>query len=289
MKFCASLAFSDPRHFREIAIAAEAAEWDYLVTSDHVVHPEKIDSPYPYTADNEPRWEASAPWPDPWVAISAMAAVTERLRFLTSIFVLPMRNPIAVAKTVGTLAVMSDHRVDLGIGIGWMKEEFNLLGENFHDRGKRSDEMVEVMRKLWAGGMVEHHGRYYDFDPIQMSPAVERRIPIIIGGLSEPALRRAARIGDGWTSDIHSTEELREISDTLKGYRREYGRADQPFEIFAAANDAFDADGYRRLEDAGVTHLLTMPWALYGATGDSLTEKTDSIKRFGDEIIATMR
>ena len=289
MKFCASLAFSDPRHFREIAVTAEAADWDYLVTSDHVVHPEKIDSPYPYTTDNEPRWEAPAPWPDPWVAISAMAAVTERMRFLTSIFVLPMRNPIAVAKAVGTLAVMSGNRVDLGIGIGWMKEEFSLLGQDFHNRGKRTDEMLEVMRKLWGGGMVEHHGRYYDFDRLQMSPAVEGRIPIIVGGLSEPALRRAARVGDGWTSDIHSTDELREISDTLKGYRQEYGRADQPFEIFAAANDAFDVDGYRRLEEVGVTHLLTMPWALYGATGDSLTEKTDALKRFGDEIINTMR
>jgi len=289
MKFCASLAFSDPRHFREIAVAAEAADWDYLVASDHVVHPENIDSPYPYTADNAPRWEASAPWPDPWVAISAMSAVTERLRFLTSIFVLPLRNPIAVAKTVGTLAVMSGHRIDLGIGIGWMKEEFDLLGEDFHNRGKRTDEMVEVMRKLWSGGMVEHHGRYYDFDRLQMSPAVEGRIPIIVGGLSEPALRRAARIGDGWTSDIHSTEELRDLCSTLKGYRKEYGRDDRPFEIFAAANDAFDVDGYRRLEAAGVTHLLTMPWVLYGSTGGSLTEKTDALKRFGDEIIATMR
>jgi len=289
MKFCASLAFSDPRQFCDIAVAAEAAGWDQLAVSDHVVHPERIDSPYPYTANNEPRWEAAAPWPDPWVAIGAMAAVTERVRFLTSIFVLPMRNPIAVAKTVGTAAVMSNHRVDLGIGIGWMKEEFDLLGQDFHTRGRRTDEMVTVMRKLWAGGMVEHHGEHYDFDRLQMSPAVEGKIPIIVGGLSEPALRRAARIGDGWTSDIHSTDELRSIVDTLKSYRAEYGRTEEPFAIFAAANDAFDADGYRRLEEAGVTHLQTMPWILYGATGDTLMEKTDALKRFGDEIIATMR
>jgi probable F420-dependent oxidoreductase len=289
VKFCASLAFSNPRHFREVAVAAESAGWDALVVSDHVVHPETIESPYPYTADNTPRWEAPAPWPDPWVAIGAMAAVTERVRFMTSIFVLPMRNPIAVAKTVGTAAVMSDYRVDLGIGIGWMKEEFDLLGQNFRNRGKRTDEMVEVMRKLWAGGMVEHHGKYYDFDRLQMSPAVEGEIPIIVGGLSEPALRRAARIGDGWTSDIHTTDELREIVATLAGYRAEYGRAEEPFSIFAAASDAIDADGYKRLEEAGVTHLLTMPWLLYGSTGDSLEEKTGSLERFGNEIIAKMR
>ena len=194
MKFCASLAFSDPRHFREIAITAEAADWDYLVTSDHVVHPEKIDSPYPYTTDNEPRWEAPAPWPDPWVVIGAMAAATERIRFLTAIYVLPMRNPFVVAKAIGTAAVLSKDRVTLGIGAGWMEEEFALLEQPFARRGARMDEMLEVLRKLWAGGMVEHHGEFYDFPRLQMSPAVERPIPIYSGGVSKAAFRRVGRL-----------------------------------------------------------------------------------------------
>ncbi|MHC4215298.1 MAG: TIGR03619 family F420-dependent LLM class oxidoreductase, partial [Planctomycetota bacterium] len=211
MKFVTSLAFSDPTHFCEIARVADDCGWDGIVVSDHVVHPEKIESPYPYTRDGSTRWEAPAPWPDPWVAVGAMAAVTERIRFTTGIYVLPLRNPFVVAKAVSTAAVMSGDRVTLGVGVGWMKDEFDLLEQSFRNRGRRMDEMIEVMRTLWAGGMVEHHGEYYDFGRLQMSPAPKARIPIIIGGLSEPALRRVGRLGDGWISDIHTAEELGEI------------------------------------------------------------------------------
>ena len=131
MKFAASLAFSDPTHYCELARAAEESGWDALVLSDHVVHPEKIETPYPYTADGAPRWQAPAPWPDPWVSVGAMAAVTQRIRFLTGIYVLPLRNPFLVAKAVGTAAVLSGDRVSLGIGVGWMKEEFDLLEQDF--------------------------------------------------------------------------------------------------------------------------------------------------------------
>jgi len=288
MKFCTSLAFTDPTQFCDLARTAEACGWDVLVVSDHVVHPERIDSPYPYTENSEPRWEAPAPWPDPWVAISAMAAVTERLRFLTGIYVLPLRNPFVVAKALGTLAVMSGYRVTLGFGVGWMKEEFDLLEQDFRNRGKRADEMVEVMRKLWAGGMAEHHGTFYDFAPVQMSPAVAGPIPLVVGGISEPALRRAARLGDGWISDIHSTAELAEIVRKLHAYRKEYGRENRPFDVVAAASDAFDVDGYKRLEDVGVTHLQTMPWAFYGGRGETLAEKQHGLERFAEDVISKM-
>jgi probable F420-dependent oxidoreductase len=289
MKFVTSLAFSDPTHFCALARTADETGWDALVVSDHVVHPETIESPYPYTVDGAPRWEAPAPWPDPWVAIGAMAAVTRRLRFLTGIYVLPMRNPFVVAKAVGTAAVMSGNRVSLGIGVGWMREEFDLLEQSFRDRGRRTDEMIEVMRKLWAGGMVEHRGEFYRFDRLQMSPAPEQPIPIIVGGLSRPALRRVGRLGDGWISDIHTTAELREIVGTIRGYRAEYGRQDQPLEIIAACSDAFDVDGFRRLEEIGVTHVQTMPWIFYGGSTDSLDDKKDGLRRFADNVILKMR
>jgi len=285
MKFVASLAFSPLDHYCDIARAAEAAGFDALALSDHVVHPERIDSPYPYTENHKPRWEPFTPWPDPWVAIAAMAAVTTRLRFFTSVYVLPMRNPFQVAKIVGTAAVLSNDRIALGVGAGWMEEEFELLEQPFRQRGKRMDEMIEVMRKLWAGGMVEHHGELYDFDRLEMSPVPQRRIPIYVGGLSKPALRRAAR-NDGWLSDLHSTAELAEIVAQLRALRREAGRDGEPFHVLASATDAFDADGYRRLEDVGVTHLVTMPWVFYGGTLDSLDSKRDGIRRFGEEIIA---
>jgi probable F420-dependent oxidoreductase len=223
-----------------------------------------------------------------------MAAVTERLRFLTGIYVLPLRNPFVVAKALGTAAILSNYRVTLGFGVGWMKEEFDLLEQNFRNRGKRADEMLEVLRKLWAGGMVEHHGPFYDFEPLQMSPALEVEIPIVVGGLSEPALRRAARIGDGWISDIHSTDELRQIVAKLGAYRSEYGRQNRSFQIIAAANDVFDVDGFRRLEDAGVTHLQTMPWTFYDRSRRKVTdprplhEKKEGLERFAEDVIVKM-
>jgi len=289
VKFITSLAFQDPTHACAVARVADECGWDGVMVSDHVVHPEKIESPYPYTPDGAPRWESPAPWPDPWVAIGAMAAVTERLRFYTGIYVLPLRNPFVVAKAVGTAAVMSNDRVVLGVGVGWMREEFDLLEQSFAKRGRRMDEMIQVIRKLWGGGMVEHHGEFYDFDRLQMSPAPGKPIPLLVGGLSEPALRRVGRLGDGWISDIHTLDELRQIVERIRSYRVEYGRAAEPLQIVAACSDTFDVDGFRRMEDAGVTHLQTMPWFLYGGSSDSLQDKLDGLRRFADQIITKMR
>jgi probable F420-dependent oxidoreductase len=289
VRFLASLAFSHTTELLELARGAEASGWDGVVVSDHVVHPERIATPYPYTPDGAPRWQASAPWPDPWVAIGAMAAVTRRLRFLTGIFVLPLRSPFLVAKAVGTAALLSNHRVALGIGAGWMEEEFRLLEQPFRDRGRRMDEMIEVLRKLWTGEMVEHHGRFYDFDRLQMSPGVPERIPIYCGGVSEAALRRAARLADGWISDLHTTEELRRLVARVRLLRAERGRAEEPFDVVAACSDAADADAYRRLERAGVTHLLTQPWVFYTGASRDPADKRDGLRRFADDVIAKLR
>jgi len=271
-----------------MARTAEDAGFAALGISDHVVHPEKIATPYPYTADGAPRWPPFTEWPDPWVAIAAMAAVTRSVRFFTSIFVLPMRNPFLVAKAIATAATISDDRVALGIGTGWMREEFALMQQPFARRGARMDEMITVLRTLWRGGMVEHHGEFYDFDRLEMTPAPKARVPIYVGGISERALRRAATNGDGWISDLHTSDELRAILGKLSEYRRSSGRAASEFHVIASASDAFDLDGYRRLEEMGVTHLQTFPWFFYGTDGNDLTAKCDGIKRFGDDIIAKM-
>jgi hypothetical protein len=148
--------------------------------------------------------------------------------------------------------------------------------------------MIEVMRKLWAGGMVEHHGRFYDFPRLQMSPAPREQIPILIGGISDAALRRAGRIGDGWISDLHTTEELRAIVAKIREHRREAGRDGSP-EIVAACTDAFGVDGYRRLEEIGVTHVQTMPWLFYGGPTEALDRKLEGIRRFADDVISKFR
>lgn len=287
MQFVISLAFSPTVDLCRIARAAEAAGFGAVAVSDHVIHPERLRTPYPYTPDGAPRWQPFTEWPDPWVAIAAMAAVTERLRFFTSIYVLPMRNPFLVAKQVATAAVLSGDRVALGIGSGWMEEEFDLMQQPFRGRGRRMDEMVEVMRALWAGGWVEHHGEYYDFGRLEMSPVPQQSVPIYVGGVSGVALRRAATRADGWISDLHSSAEIADIVRDLRARRADSALAGEPFAVVASVNDAFDVGGYRRLRDLGVTHLQTVPWFFYGGGAD-VASKCDGIARFADDVIGRM-
>ena len=285
MQFCYSATFSAPDELVALARAGDQHGWHTLTVSDHLINPVTTRSTYPYTPDGSRRWEMGTPWPDPWVTIGHLSAVTTRLRFLTTVYILPARTPVHVAKQVATAAVLSGDRVDLGIGMGWMEEEFDAMGTPFAKRGKRADEMIEVLRKLWTGEVVEHHGEHFDIPPLEMLPAPGARVPIIVGGLSEAALRRAAR-NDGWVSDLHNVEELAEICRRLDAYREEYGRSELPFAVYGSARDAWDLDGYRRMADAGVTHLVTMPWYFYAGPEADLAGKLEGIERFAEDVIA---
>jgi alkanesulfonate monooxygenase SsuD/methylene tetrahydromethanopterin reductase-like flavin-dependent oxidoreductase (luciferase family) len=214
--------------------------------------------------------------------------MTERIRFTTNVFVLAMRNPFVAAKMISTAAVLSRDRVTFTLGVGWSNIEFELMGQAFKRRGRRTDEMIEILRKLWTGEMVEHHGEFYDFDRLEMNPAPSARIPIWVGGFSEPALRRAAR-NDGWLSDLQSTEDIAGCIAKVRRFREELGRGGEPLDVMASASDAFEVGGYRRLEELGVTHILTMPWMFYGGETDDVAQKVDGLRRYADDIIAKMR
>jgi probable F420-dependent oxidoreductase len=287
VKFVLSAAFNDPEHLVPLAVAAEAAGFSAMSFPDHVVHPETLDTPYPYTADGSRRWEAFTPWVDPWVAIGACAAATTRLRFTNNVFVLAMRNPFLAAKAVSTAAVLSRGRVTLTLGVGWSNVEYRLMQQDFHTRGRRTDEMIEVLRKLWTGEMVEHHGEFYDFDRLEMNPTPPRRIPIWVGGISPPALARAAR-NDGWLSDLQTSDEIGACIETVRAHRRELGREKDPLEVMASASDAFDLEGYRRLAHLGVTHVLTLPWVFYHGNTRDLEEKLSGLQRFAEDVIQPM-
>jgi len=192
---------------------------------------------------------------------------------------------VLAAKSVSTAAVMSQNRLILGVGAGWMREEFDLVGQPFEARGRRLDESIEVLRSLLRGGMVEHHGEFYDFDSIQMSPVPDRALTIYGGGISNVALRRAATLCDGWASEIQTTEELDTILEKLRNYRAGSARADRPFGVCAALRDVFELDGYRAMAERGVTELITVPWLFYGDASQSCAQKCDGIRRFGDEVI----
>lgn len=286
MKFVLSTSFSTVAHLTRLAPVADECGWEAMSFSDHVVHPESIDTPYPYTDDGNRRWEAFTDWPDPFVMAGALATITKRLKFTNNIFVLPMRNPFLVAKAISTAAIISDNRIIPAIGVGWSKDEFELMQQDFHTRGKRADEMVEVMRLLWSGEMVEYQGNHYQFNKLEMNPAPTAHIPIWVGGISDAAMKRAARLGDGWVTDLQTSDEIIACIEKVKQFRKEYGRDHLPFSVMATPSDAFTVEGYKKLEDAGVTHILTMPWPFYHGETDDIDKKIDGVKRYADDIIA---
>ena len=286
MKFVLSTSFSTVAHLTELAPMADTHGWHSMSFSDHVVNPAQINTPYPYTDDGSRRWQPFTDWPDPWVMIGALSTITKRLRFTNNIFVLPMRNPYLTAKAISTAAIVSQNRVTAAFGVGWSRDEFELMEQDFSTRGKRTDEMLEIMRLLWTGEMVEYQGQYYQFSAMEMNPAPSEPIPIWIGGISDPAMKRAARLGDGWVTDLQTSAEIIESIERINNWRREYGRANEPFEVMATPSDAWDIDGYKRLQDAGVSHILTMPWPFYHGESEQLEHKIDGIKRYADDIIA---
>jgi probable F420-dependent oxidoreductase len=286
VKFVMSTSFSAVSHLTALAPVADSHDWHAMSFSDHVVHPETIKTPYPYTKNGDRRWQAFTDWPDPWVMIGALAALTTKLRFTNNVFVLPLRNPYLTAKAISTAAVISNDRVTPAFGVGWSRDEFELMGQDFRTRGKRSDEILEILRLLWTGEMVEYQGKYYQFDRMEMNPAPNKHIPIWIGGISDPAMRRAARVGDGWVTDLQSSDDIIASIKKIQAWRREYGVDNTSFDIMATPSDAYDPDGYKRLEDAGVTHILTMPWPFYHGDTQDLDKKIDGVKRYADEVIA---
>jgi probable F420-dependent oxidoreductase len=272
-----------------MARAAEAAGFDSIAVPDSVFFPEKVSADYPYSADGSRFWAPETPFVDPFISMAAMAAVTTRIRFVTNVVKLPLRDPLLVAKQLSSLAVLAEDRVSLGVGLSWIPEEFEWTRTEMRTRGKRCDEMIEILRLVCGGGgprFVEHHGPHYDFDRLMISPAPQRPVPIYVGGLSDPALRRAARLGDGWISVQNTEAEIDDVLERLGRFRAEYGRESEPFEVNTLCMDVFDVDGYRRLADKGVTELQAVPWYFYGGDPESLDTRLTSLAKFADDVIA---
>ncbi|HEY0953067.1 TIGR03619 family F420-dependent LLM class oxidoreductase [Nocardioides sp.] len=283
MRFSISTAFQPVDHLVPLARAADELGYHSMAVPDHVVDLEELATPYPYTPDGARRWDATAAWPDPWVLIGSLAAVTSRLRFLTSVYVPALRSPFQVAKSVGTAAVLSGNRVSLGVGIGWCREEFELLGQDFATRGRRTDEALALMARLWQPGWTEFDGEFHTAPRLAMEPTPTERIPVLVGGLSEVAFRRAAR-HDGWVGDIYPIDEAVAHAGRLAEVRREAG-ADGEFSVITALSDAFLPEHFARAEAGGVTDCWTMPWAYYHGLDATLDQKIDALERFARDVL----
>ncbi|MER5438755.1 TIGR03619 family F420-dependent LLM class oxidoreductase [Streptomyces sp. NPDC002790] len=269
-----------------LARTAEECGFHAVALPDSVFFSERAAAKYPYTSDGRRMWTEEAPFADPLIAAAAMGAVTRSLVFRTNVLKLGSRNPLLLARQVGTVANLTQGRFELGVGVGWAPEEFEWCGVPYERRGARVDEMIEVIRLVLGGGMVEHHGEFYDFDRLRMSPAPPREVPLVVGGHTDAALRRAARVGDGWTSALMGFDELVTTIARLRALRAEFGTADRPFDIQASGADRHGAEGYAELAAAGVTNVTVSPWAMKGLPMDGpVEEKQDSLREFAAEHI----
>ncbi len=291
MDFAVVTAYLPLEEILPIAQAADRLGYRSLTVADHVVDLEQLSTPYPYEASGERRWSHDVDWPDPWVVFAAAGAVTEKLRFVTSIYVAALRSPYQVAKSVGTAAALTGGRVSLGIGVGWCAEEFDLLEQDFASRGRRTDEALALVRDLWTPGWTEREGEFYPTPRLTMRPTPPGPIPVIVGGLSPIALRRAAR-HDGWIGDIASTDEALATAAELRRLREELGTtppAGGRFEVVTALTDAFLPEHFDRAAAGGVTECMVQPWVYYSGFAATLEQKLEGLERFAAEVIEPLR
>ncbi|WP_329520338.1 TIGR03619 family F420-dependent LLM class oxidoreductase [Spirillospora sp. NBC_01491] len=241
-----------------VGLARRAEELGFAGVSlaEHLAAPAEMTTPYPYGVAP---WQGVPEWGDPWVTAAAITQATRRLRVLTSVYVLPLRPPLLVAKAVATAAVLSGGRIGCGVGAGWLREEFDLAGEAFGGRGARMDEAIEILRLAWTGETVEFHGAHYDLAPFTMRPAPPAPVPILVGGAGPRALRRAALLGDGWIAPAGPAAELAAAVAGLREARADAGRTG-PFEVVAWSEGPGDLDALAR---AGADAVRVRPWALH--------------------------
>ena len=279
MKYWLNVGFLKIDQLVSVAQAAERLGFEGITLPDHLFFPDQIGSPYPYSVDGAVDWSLDAAWPDCWVAIGAIAQATSRLRFTTSVYVAPMRDVFTLAKAAGTTAILAGGRMSCGLGAGWMREEFDTVGEDFETRGPRFDEMLQVLRLLWSGEMVEFHGDHINFDPLCMRPAAPG-IPILVGGNTKPALRRAAA-NDGWIGTYTDLDDVTRMIGELKDLRARVNRSGEPFELLVAATPGASRDA-EALDQLGVEGMIIPAVALAPPTTTTSGDVIAGLERFAE-------
>ena len=275
--------FAHPAAAVEFAQAAEAAGFESLWTVEHVVVPSGYDSPYPYDPSGKMPGGEDFPIPDPLIWLSYVASATTRINLATGILILPQRNPVVLAKELATLDHLSNGRMILGIGVGWLEEEFDAIGVPFAERGRRTDDHVGAMRALWTEEKASFHGEFTNFDGCISRPQpVQGTIPVHIGGHTDIAAKRAGRLGDGFFPGKGSHEELARSFDLVRRTAVEHGRDPDAIEMTTGGRGAVGAralDEVKALADIG-THRVILPAFLFYA------DPVGALARYGDEVIS---
>ncbi|PXX71003.1 putative F420-dependent oxidoreductase [Nocardia tenerifensis] len=287
MRFTYAETMTDPSYYVPLARAAEEAGYTSMAVADSIAYPRDSDATYPYTPDGRREFLEDKPFVEAFVLSAAMAAATTTLRFTPFVLKLPIRPPVLVAKQTASVAALSGNRFGLGVGISPWPDDFEIMDVPFDKRGARMDECIDIVRGLTAGGYFEFHGEFYDIPPIKINPVPTEPVPILIGGHSKPALRRAAQRGDGWMHAGGDGAELDRLLVELDALRAEYGTR-KDFEVHVISLDGFTVDGVKRLEDKGVTDVIVgfrLPYTLEQDT-EPLETKIANLSRFAEKVIA---
>ena len=280
MEFWVGVFHEGNEQMKDIARAAERIGFAGIALPDHLAMPQGYTAVHP---SGRRHIEHDTRFPDPLITAATIAAVTTRLRVMSYVYILPMREPFGVAKQVATLAAQSDYRFGFGVGAGWCEDEFRVLGQDFRTRGARLDEMLGILRRFWERGETEHDGRFYRFPLVGQQPMPARRIPVWVGGKSRAALARAAR-HDGWLGMNYPMEEIAALLHALDEERRrhlEAGGVDHgDFRRFVMPMTEPSRAVYAQLATWGVDGTVAMPWGVDDPAFTSFERKLEAMERF---------
>ncbi|MFW6092651.1 MAG: LLM class F420-dependent oxidoreductase [Pseudomonadota bacterium] len=277
-----NIGIADPAQIVGLAQLAEGAGFESVWTFEHVIVPLDYQSKYPYNDSGKMGVEPETPFIDPLIALTAVAQATRTLRLGTGVNILSQVNPLLLAKQAASLDVMSGGRFMLGVGIGWLKEEFEAMGTPFERRGARFDDYVQAMRKVWSGDVVEHRSEFLNWSGFKCHPRPRQDpMPLVIGGNKGRIYERIARFGNGWFIPGTDSSAIRDQLAELKRTCDRLGRDFDEIEITCMWSGQGGADALRELEDAGVHRALVMLMAL----GD---DPVAGINRLGQDVIPAL-
>lgn len=288
MRFTYAEAMTQASYYAPLAQAAEAAGYTSMTVADSLIYPQESDARYPYTDKGDREFLEGKEFIETLVMCSYLAGVTSTLRFTPFVLKLPVRPPVLVAKQAASIAHLSGNRLGLGIGLSPWPEDFAAMGVPWARRGKRMDECIDILRGLWTGDYFEYDGEFYQVPPLKICPAPSEKLPLLVGGHADAALRRAVLKGDGWMHGGGPNEDLDDLLTRLAAIRKAEGDTRDDFEVHVISFDAYDADGIKRLEDKGVTDCIVGfrdPY-IVGADQEPLEKKIRHLEKYAENVIA---
>jgi probable F420-dependent oxidoreductase len=288
MRFTYAEAMTDATYYAPLAQAAEKAGYTSMTVADSLIYPKESDSQYPYTDTGDREFLEGKEFIETMILCAHLFAVTSTLRLTPFVLKLPVRPPVLVAKQASSLAFLSNNRLGLGVGISPWPEDFAALGVPWEKRGKRMDECMDILRGLTSGEFFGYDGEFYSFGPLQQCPAPTEKIPLLVGGHADVALRRAVLKGDGWMHAGGDGEELDRLLARLAEIRKAEGDTRDDFEIHVISYDAYTPEGVRKLEDKGITDCIVgfrVPY-IKGRDEETLETKIKNLESFAENVIA---